>query len=238
MKKFIKVFLTTVMVISCNPTTGAQERPEGPLYLSIQVTGEAVLQATPDQAELEFGVVSQARSSEAAATETARKLDAMLAALRQALGPEAQIKTTHYTLSPDYHYPPQGRPTITSYTATNTVQVKTTDLKQVGKLIDIATGSGANTIQALRFTLKDESAAQAQALRQAATQAQAKAAALAAALDVRVMRILSAEEGSTPIRPIYTAMEKHSMTADISTPIEPGALEVRATVRLTVEIAP
>jgi uncharacterized protein YggE len=52
-------------------------------------------------------------------------------------------------------------------------------LASVGRLIDAATGSGANTVQHLRFTLKDDQAVQLQALAAAASKAQAKAQAMA-----------------------------------------------------------
>ncbi len=207
---------------------------------TIQVTGESTVQARPDQAELSLGVTTQAASGQAAASQNARKVDAVLGALRKALGSSAEIKTLSYSLSPDYRYPKEGgQPTIAGYTASNIVQVKVSDLAQVGNAIDAATQSGANQVQSLRFTLKDEQAAQTQALREAATRAKAKSDALASALGVKVARILRVDEGGQPPRPIYAeamAMRAKDMAA-VSTPVEAGTIEIHATVSLTVEIA-
>jgi len=206
---------------------------------TIQVTGESTVQVRPDQAELNLGVTTQAANGQAAASQNAKKVDAILAALRKALGSSAEIKTLSYSLSPDYHYPKEGgQPTIAGYTANNTVQVKVADLTQVGNAIDAATQSGANQVQSLRFTLKDEQAAETQALREAAVRARAKIDAMAAALGLKVARILRVEEGGQPVRPIYAeamAYNAKNMAA-VSTPVEAGTIEIHATVSLTAEI--
>jgi uncharacterized protein len=164
----------------------------------------------------------------------------VLNVLRKQLGPNANIRTTGYSLNPNYRYPREGgRPIITGYTATNVVQVKTERLAEVGKLIDQATQSGANTIQRLQFTVKNENATLAQALRDAATNAREKANALAAALGLRIIRIASVMEGE-PAHVIPMARERamtmQSAEAAVPTPVEPGTVDVRATVVLVVEV--
>ncbi len=202
---------------------------------SINTTGEAVVTATPDRAEISVGVVTQSDTSQAAVAQNAQKLEATLQRLRQLLGSAADIRTISYNLSPNYRYPKEGgEPSITGYTATNIVRVTIDDLAQVGRAIDAATQAGANRIQSLRFTLKDERTVQTQALREAALNARRKADALASALRVQIVRILSiAESGPTAI-PFRDVAFARAETA--STPIEPGTIEVRANVALTVEI--
>src|SRR5436190_20513458 len=152
--------------ILCAGAALAQDSPDKMVRPSIRVTGDSTVTVKPDQAEISIGVVTQAPAAGTAAAQNAQKQDTVIAELRKLLGAGADIKTISYSLSPNYRYPKEGgQPTITGYTATNVVQVKTPDLTQVGKVIDLATGSGANTIQSLRFTLKDESGARAQALR-------------------------------------------------------------------------
>jgi uncharacterized protein YggE len=214
----------------------AQDMPERNPRPSIRVTGEATITAKPDQAQLDIGVVTQAQNAQDAASQNAQKVDAVIAALRKAMGAGADIKTAGYSLNPNYRYPERGgQPTLTGYTASNTVQIKTSDLAQVGKIIDLATQSGANNIQSLRFMLKDEQAARAQALREAAIKARAKADTLASALGLRVQRVLFVEEsGQVAPIPMYG---KAALEASVAqTPIEAGTIDVRAAVTLTVEI--
>ena len=216
----------------------AQERLSKDTLPSISVTGEATVKVSPDQAQINIGVITQAQSAQTASAQNAQKLDATIAALRRVLGPGAEIKTVNYSLMPNYRYPREGgQPTIDGYTASNTVEVKTNDMTQVGKIIDAATQSGANNIQSLQFTLKDEQAVRAQALREASLKAKAKAEAIASALSLKVVRVLRIEE-SGQVRPIpMYARAEMAQAASAPTPIEPGTIEVQATVTLTVEIA-
>jgi uncharacterized protein YggE len=208
-------------------------------YSSIRVTGEAAVTTKPDQAQIDLGVVTEAKNAQAAATENAEKLDAVLGDLHKALGPGADIKSTSYSLTPVYHYPKEGgTPTITGYSATNVIRVKTSELTQVGKIIDTATQSSANRIQSLQFTLKDEQAVYIQALREAVTKARAKAEAIASALGLKTVRVLSVEEGGPLSRPVYAEGMQARAAAPVQTPVEPGTIEVRARGTLTVEIAP
>jgi uncharacterized protein len=218
----------------------AQEPSDKPLRPTIRVSGEATVTAKPDQAELALGVVTQAATGQAASSQNAQKVDAVLSQLKKLLGQGAEIKTLSYSLSPNYRYPKEGgEPTISGYTASNTIQVKTGDLPQVGKLIDAATQSGANSVQSLRFTLKDEQAALSQALREAALKARAKADALAAALKVRIVRVVQVDEGGQPMRPMFAEamMARTAVESKAPTPVEPGTVEVQAMVSLIVEIA-
>jgi uncharacterized protein YggE len=206
---------------------------------SIRVTGEATVTAKPDQAQIDIGVVTEAKNAQDAAADNAEKFEAVLGELRKVLGPGADIKSVSYTLTPMHHYPKEGgSPTITGYSATNVVQVKTNDLTLVGKIVDTAAQSSANRIQNLQFTLRDTQAVYAQALREAVARGQAKAEAIASALGAKIARVLSVDEGGPAPRPLYAEPMRARAAASAQTPVEPGTLEVRTMVTLTVEIAP
>jgi uncharacterized protein len=231
--KLTKVLLILgIFVLS----TIAQEQ-NAKLPPSIQTSGESVITAKPDRAQIDTGVVTQSESSQTAATRNATQLETVLAQLRRQLGANADIKTISYSLTPNYRYPTGGgEPTITGYTATNIVRVTLDDLTQIGKAIDTATSTGANRIQSLQFTLKDRQAAEARALSDAAARARRKADALASAFGLRIVRILSVSESSPVVIPVRDVA--YARAEATQTPIEPGTVEVRATVSLIVEIAP
>lgn len=207
---------------------------------SIRVTGEAQVSARPDRVQIDIGVSTQAPLSQDAAAHNARAADAALGALRGAAGPGAQVKTLSYSLSPDYQYHPNGgQPTISGYTATHLLQVTLDDLAKIGDVIDAATRAGANRVQGIQFTLRDQDAVRAQALREAATRARAEAEVLAAALNLKVLRVLTVEESSpqvVPVRPY--AARALAGAAEVATAVEPGTLDVTAGVTLTVEVGP
>jgi len=217
----------------------AQEAGDKNARPTIRVTGEASVSTKPDQALIDIGVTTQSATAQAAASENATKLDAVLSELRKALGANAEIKTVNYSVTPSYRYPREGgQPTITGYTASNIVRVKTGDLAQVGKIIDLATQTGANTIHALRFTLKDELNVRNQALREASSKAMSQAVAIASALNLKIVRVLHVESGGeVGPRPMYYAAAEARVAGAAPTPVEPGTLDVSATVVLTVEVS-
>jgi uncharacterized protein YggE len=119
----------------------------------------------------------------------------------------------------------------------NTVEVTVDDLPLLPKLLDAATGSGANSIGGIAFTVKDNTALQQQALAEASEKAKAAGEAIAKALGLKVVGVASAESGfsSGPVRPMPMAMMAKSFTA---TPIEAGSIEVSASVTVTLEVNP
>jgi uncharacterized protein YggE len=203
----------------------------------IRVSGEGVASAKPDQAEINIGVVTQASSADDAATRNAKEATAVIASLHEVLGQTADIRTLNYSLTPVQRYPKDGgTPTISGYSASNTVHVRTQNLAEVGKIIDTVTKSGANNIQGIQFTIHDEQPLRAQALRQAAQQARAIGEVLASALGLHVVRVLSvdATEGNPSLPPQPLAARAMA----VATPVEAGTVDIHASVVVTLEVAP
>jgi len=218
----------------------AQERERRPLPPSVTVTGEGIVTAEPDVAEIEIGVVTEAKAAPQASKENAAKLAKVIAEVKKLLGPGDEIKTLGYSLNPNYRYPREGgKPELTGYTATNVVRVRTGALQGVGSLIDAATQSGANKIQRLVFTLKDEDAAKHEALRNATAKAKSKAEDVARALGLKIARVLSVNEGEQAFRPVMRELRAGAVMAQEAapTPVEAGTVQIRSTVTLTAELA-
>ena len=236
-RRFPATWLYMSLLLGFSGAPVAAQHPDG-TPPAIRVTGEATVTVQPDQAQIDLGVVTQAEQSETAARRNAQRVEAVLSRLAGVVGPDGKVETIGYSLRPDYRYPGDGRePAITGFTATNVVRMTLNDLDKVGRAIDAATASGANRIQALRFTLEDERTARAQALREAAASARAQADALAAALGVKIVRVLSASESGPPVMPVHDVAFARAESARVTTPIDPGTVEVRASVSLTVEVS-
>jgi uncharacterized protein YggE len=237
----MKNFLFFVLVFLFSSAAAyAQPAPERPRPPSITVNGEATISAEPDQAQIDIGVITQARTAPEASKDNAERLARVLAEVKKLLGKGDEVKTSGYALNPQYRYPQGGKPEIVGYTANNTVRIKTAALDQVGRLIDAAMQAGANTVNRLVFTLKDEEGARLDALRQASAKAKAKAEAIAASLGLKVVRISSVNEGERSFQPIYRqamAARGEALAAAAPTPVEPGTVDVRSTVSLTAEVS-
>jgi hypothetical protein len=235
--KFSLVTLFSILLsVSVAPAQQAGDRPRPP---SITVTGEATIAAEPDQAQIDIGVTTQARTAPDASRENAERLARVLAEVKKILGKADEVKTSGYALNPQYRYPQGGKPEIVGYVANNIVRIKTNKLDDVGKLIDAAMQAGANNINRLVFTLKDEEAARLEALRQAAAKAKTKAEAIASSLGLKISRIASVTESERTFQPIQRQApmaRAEALTAQAPTPVEPGTVEVRSTVALTAEV--
>ena len=227
------VFLAS-SIAQAQPALGPPRPP------SITVTGESTIAAEPDQAQIDIGVTTQARSAPEASRENAERLTRVLAEVKKLLGKDDEAKTSGYALTPQYRYPQGGKPEIVGYVANNVVRIKTTRLNEVGRLIDSAMQAGANNINRLVFTLKDEEAARLEALRQASAKAKTKAEAIAASLGLKVLRIASITESERSFQPIFRQApmaRSEALAAQAPTPVEPGTVEVRSTVTLTAEVS-
>jgi len=232
----MKHFITVLACLICTSAFAQQ-----PAVSSIRVSANARVTAKPDRVLIDVGVMTRAPTSQEAATRNAHDVDAVLAAVRKAAGPTAVLRTISYTLNPNYQFHQGSEPTIDGYNAANIVQVQLDDLARIGAAIDAATQAGANHVQGIQFTLRDQDAVRAQALREAALRARAEADVLAAALGLKVLRVLTVEENSpriVPIRPLARSEVHVTAAAAVPTPVEAGTLDVTADVTLSVEVSP
>src|ERR1700737_1895773 len=234
---FMKIVLAALLACAVSQVNGQQIT--SPLS-SIRVTGDATVTAKPERAQIDVGVLTQEKQSQNAATQNARQIDSVLAALHKLLGPDADIKTINYTLSPDYQYRPMGgKASVSSYTVMNVVRVTVDNLDKVGSVIDTATQAGANHVESVRFRVRDPQVLHSEAIREAALKARANADALASALNLRITRTLTVEEiGEPSAAPTDGPMmdSRHGPGA-APPPIQSGSFVVTATVALTMEIA-
>ena len=205
----------------------------------VTVTGEAVVESQPDTAVVQIAVVTQNASASEAQAENASRTEAVVRAVRAAAGAGAEVKTSGYNLQPQYAYKEGAPPTITSYIARNAVTLTTGELTRVGPAIDAAARAGANSIDSLAFRLRRDEGPRDRALADATRDALRKARAVAGALGGRVSRVVELQEAGTVRPPVpvpYQREMRVAMDAAAQTPVEPGTLEVRAQVQLTVEI--
>jgi uncharacterized protein YggE len=199
----------------------------------VRAVGQGSVSIKPDQAKVSFSVITQASTAQAASTQNATQVQALLTALTGVLGPNADVRTVSYSLSPNYTYPQNQQPVLTGYTASNTVQATTTDLANVGKLIDTGIQAGANQVQGLSFGLINDQDARSQALKLATMQAKALADAMASGLGMHTGAAQTIQEGvATSTTPVS------AVGAVSATPVVSGTLTIDATVTLDVSLVP
>ncbi len=233
------VAMVTIVLISAiaviRPPT-IQTIGQNPAPKTLQVTGVGTVTADPDQAVLVLAVQTQAVSATQAAGDNAAAMTKVMEALGSIGIDKNSIETVSYTLSPVYeNNPDQTMPSkIVGYSAINTIQVTIQDFSLVGKAIDAAVSAGANEVQGIMFTFSNAKLAtlQKQALGQAIQDADGQARAMASSLGVSIVGPISVTPGFN-FQPSYQRLSASSQP----TPIQPGTLQVTATVQVTYEFA-
>jgi uncharacterized protein len=223
------------LVVSLSLTTACSKKAGR--ITKVTVAGEAITRVEPDTAVVSLSVVTQSQQAITAQQENARKSEAVSSAVKALAGANAEIKTSDYTLQPQYDPRETKLPRIVGYDARNSVIITMSDLKNVGAVIDAASRAGANSIDGISFVLRQTSPARGQALADATEQAMNKARSISGALGGRVLRVLEESESSTVGQ---ASMETYSMMDTESkrrtTPIAPGQLSIRSNVQLIVEV--
>ncbi len=231
-----------VIALGCMNLAITAQEPARRMPPVVRASGQATVDATPDQAEVSVGVSNQQKTAQAAAADNANRTTAVVDAVKALIGHGDEVKTQQYSVNPAYSYPkPGGSPVIDGYNANNTVHVTLHDLALVGKVIDAAMQAGATNVNGVNFTLKNDEAVRQQALALAAQKARTNAEAIAKALGLRVVGVLEAQSGeATAVQPLYKPMmmASRAMAAAAPTPIESGSVSVEATVTVTLEVAP
>jgi uncharacterized protein len=211
---------------------------------TIRVSGVGEIRVEPDQGTLQFAVETTGTTAQQAGQENAQVMDRVIQALVSAGIRRQDITTSGYSLFPEYvapRFPTEAEPPrIRGYRASNQVSVRTTELAQIGRYIDIGLGAGANRLHGVFFEVRDAQAAQAQALQRAVEQARTAAQTIATTLGVRLGIVLDASTSADPVRPLFRMAQADMMRAEaamaVPTPIEPGEQTVRATASLVFAI--
>ena len=229
--------LSLAIVLALFASTASAQNGVNPFAMrTIEVDGHGETRTSPDVADLDLAIDTQAKTAEQAATSNAALATKVIDALKTKLGDKGKITTGGYSLNPRYDERPSQRPTIIGYEASNTVTVHTGALDMVGALIDSAIAAGANRVNSLSFSVEDDTKARTEAIAIATRDAHAQADALASALNVKLGKVLKATTVAQQ-RPIpIIAGRAMAMAANVSTPVEPGEVTVPATVSLTFEI--
>lgn len=215
---------------------------------TVSVSGMATVQRQPDQAVVLLAVESFAPTAREAAAANARKMDAVIGALRRLGLREDKIRTVGYSVTPEYDYSnrtprQQGDDRLLGYRARNTVQVTTNNVEEAGTIIDTALTAGADRVTNLTFQLRDPDAARRDALRLALDKARAEAETIASSISRRLGPVVAVTTTGLFPPPQLVDARARALSTDLmyestATPLEPGLLEVSAQVSVIYSLEP
>ncbi len=238
--------LGIALVILCAAMIGnvTAEQPEESKDRLIHVSGTGKVTTTPDLAIIVLAVETENADARIAQQQNARKMDAVVNAIKGAGIPAKDLRTAGYAITPVTEKDDKLFSTakVKFYRVTNRLEVHLDNIDRTGEVIDLAVASGANRVDRLSLTLSDEKQQEfrAEALTAAVKQARGDADAVAAAIGKTIVDVRDVNVGGSYV-PMsydsrYAAMEMAAGDA-LPTPIEAGEIDVTASVSITYVLA-
>ncbi|MCF8011088.1 MAG: SIMPL domain-containing protein [Clostridiales bacterium] len=236
----LAVCLTLIILFTGSNTAQAENSPEH----TIRVNGEATMEIAPDQAELNFSVITEGPDAKKVQHNNTANISKVVKALKELGTAGKDIQTQNYRLNPQYTYPSkqsslkeEKTKKIEGYEAVHRMKVKVRDLDNLGEVIDTALENGANQISNVRFTTGDALEFKKKALQKAAADAQNRAEILASTLGTQLKGIKTAHASwnSNNPRPIEynkKMADGAGRAAESVASISPGMVKVNAYVNI------
>lgn len=200
-----------------------------------EVTGRGVAAAPPDTARISIGVTESAPNVVDAQGRVNTKTNNIISAIKKLGIAEKDIKTTNYSVNPDYSFDRTQK--VTGYSVSQTLEIKS-DIAKIDQVIDASTTNGANVAGGIEFILNDEKQVELEntARKEAVEKAKKKAKGLADATGIRLGRIVDVSEssGQTP-RPVFLEAKTDQTEPNQPTNITPGENKIEITITLTYQ---
>ena len=230
-KKLLSLLVTVIALFTllCG-TVSAEERD------SISVNGHSA-EVSPDMATLYGSLEKSAPTAEEAREKLAREINVLKRTLLTQMIAEADIKTTGYSVQPNYSYDTKGIAKLVNYTAQAEYRIAVKNLDNLSSVLDNSIKANLKVNQ-VEYGLKNRALVENGLLDDAVANARSQAAVVARAggrtLGALIRADLGTVNGAEP-RPIpYMLRAKSAMGDSDGTPtqLNPGVLTVNVNVGL------
>lgn len=203
----------------------------------LAVVGEGKVEVTPDTVYVDVGV---AVNNIATAELTQQKIDEVnnkiIAAMKSLGVAAADIKTTNYSIYPNYSFEKEsGTNEITGYNGNLTVEIKLKSTKLATGVVSAATAAGANQIQGTRFVVDEPEKYREAARQKAITNARQQAEKLAKSLGIRLGRVVNMVEATPTQTYPLVGVELAAPGVGGGPRFEPGTQAITSVVTLYFE---
>ena len=208
----------------------------------LSVVGEGKVDVVPDTATFQAGIVVSDAKTVKEAESQINEVNNKIVAAMTALGIKKEdIKTSNYSINPNYDYSigTRGNNTISGYngSANLTVKVRKTDL--LPQAVEAATSAGANQVYDTQYIVDNPDKYREEARAMAINNAKDQAKKLSSELGIRLGRIVNIAE-STPGQtvPYLSDSFKAMPEARIGVPapdLQAGSQTITSTVTLYFE---
>ncbi len=234
--------VATSVILSTMQGGQSSAGPQGSQKDTLSVSGQGMVTAKPDQAELYIQIETKGSTAYVAQTRNKEDANRVMDVLKEKGVKDDDMETTQYFLDEEREWQPDGKMVTRGYVLRHTLKVTTKDVEGAGELLDAAIRAGANGVERVSFTLSKEKQkeANAEALKKATDSAREKAEAITDAAGVRLGRISSISESNVMATPYeYYPMARMEMAVDVAaapTQIQPGDITVNAYIGVVYAI--
>ncbi len=208
----------------------------------ITVEAQGISYASPDLATISLGVTTEAATAEKAVKDNTKKMNDVIAKIKE-LGIESKdVQSTNYYLNPRYDWSEAKGNYQNGYTISQDISIKVRDLTKVGEVLTTSTEAGANVVGSVNFSIENPEKAKAEAREIAIANAKEKAKLIEEQTGLHIGKISNYYEyqdysydygkgGS-----MYSFAEGGGAPIMDSATIEPGQEQVTLNVSLTYKI--
>lgn len=236
------VGIITLVIIAVSCAVWTFKVPTIPLQnveaKKISVNAEGKTNAKPDIAVVNAGIEIKGKTAKDAQQQNDAQMTKLIEYLKSQDIDEKDIKTSNYSLYPEYFYPENSKPVISGFVLRQNVDVKIRDFKKVGVIVGNLTNKGVNIINNINFEIDKPEKYQSEAREEAIKKAKTEAEKIAQNLEVKLGKVLSYNEGIIAPQPYpiyYKTMAEGSIGGG-GAPIESGSQDIRVNVNITFEI--
>jgi uncharacterized protein YggE len=228
--------LAFLLILSSEAHSQMQNQPTpDPKIPTIQVTGTGSVQAKPDTASISIGVSTEDGNAQTAVSRNNAATAKVISELEAAAIEKKDLKTSNFSVYPQYRTEGSDKHPIVTYRASNTVTVTVHNLDKVGDILTKAVAAGSNQISGPNFSVSDAENYLAEARKKAVENAIAKASVYANAAGLKLGSILSmVEEGAAT--PVYAPRSASFSAAAAPVPVEAGEESIQARILLVAEL--
>ncbi len=210
----------------------------------VTVQASESVKVTPDMAEITFVVRTDDVDAGVCQQENAKKLEQVVAYLKEQGFSDESIQTSRFSLDTRYDWSGNVQK-IAGYEMRTQVEVTDIPVGQAGTLLSGAVEAGADEIQNVSYFATQYDAAYEEALAKAMDMALSKAEALAHAGGGQVTDVLNIQEfGDTQTgryvaaRNLVSAKQDAGAGAVADMEVMPGEMEVKAEIEVTYRLLP
>ena len=203
----MKIVSSLAIAVSGLVSIGAYA--DTPNFPHLATTGYGEVVAKPDMAKFTVRVVETTMTAEQAKQTVDKVVTDFLSELKEQGMSADNITSSNLYISPQYHYPKNGKPELVGYRASRTVNVTVDELANLNQYLDIALNSGINQVENIQLKVKDQAKYQEQARQAAIKDANSKAESLASGFGKDINGVWRIDYNMPSSQPVLTVSYTH-----------------------------